>query len=232
MFLCIHVLQNACFLRAHTSTYSSVAACLQVVGGVPGQQEALVSRVSAVRRPWARQASGQGQHLGAALRPRPEEQRQESGLHDKGREKTHPGFRPCGLASRRLIRRVFWSRAAQDGGRMCQSVKTPPTARVLGSCRTQGGAAKPWNVSTVCTTTPPHARQIKAAYRTHNISTDLIGRDSNVPKDTDMAELVHVKVLHLQKTASFWVVFVDLFYSVLNENASWMKKKKIKVCFI
>lgn len=65
--------------------------CLQVVRRVPGQQEALVSCVSAVRRPWARQASGQSRPLGAAPQPRPQEQRQDPGLGDQGRQKTHWG---------------------------------------------------------------------------------------------------------------------------------------------
>lgn len=59
------------------------------------------------------------------------------------------------------------------------------------------------------------ALQTKAACRTHNITTDLNGRHSNVPQDTDMAEFVHVKVLHLQQILyTYRVIFGGLFYNM------------------
>lgn len=47
----------------------------------------------------------------------------------------------------------------------------------------------------------------------HNITKDVNGRDSNVPKVTDTAELVHVKVLRQQKTASFWVAIISFHFN-------------------
>lgn len=47
MFFGMYPLQNVRF-TVPTSPRPRVAVCLQVVGGVPGQQEALVPRVSVV----------------------------------------------------------------------------------------------------------------------------------------------------------------------------------------
>lgn len=57
----------------------------QVLGGVLGQQEAVVSRVSTVWQPWVHQASLQNKDFGSASPP--QEQRQEQRFCYKGKTK-------------------------------------------------------------------------------------------------------------------------------------------------
>lgn len=197
-----YVLLAECVLVcAHESSYNSVAACLQAVGGVPGQQETLVSRVSSVRRPWARQASGQGRHLGDAPQPRPQEQRQESGLGDKGREKnTHWGSNPPDFLP------VVWSVVSFDLAQPktedeCVKVLRPPQPpESWGPAGHRGALA---NNETWVLSVPPRrhilgplhdARQIKAACRTHNSNTYLNGCDSETK----------VNLLHLPNWIFYW----------------------------
>lgn len=71
------------------SMYICGCVYLQLLGGVLGQQEAIVSPVSAVRQPGVHPASPQNKDIRATSRPCPQEQRQDKRFRYKGNTKKY-----------------------------------------------------------------------------------------------------------------------------------------------